>query len=409
MNNEKDINMQKVNIEELKKIKLITPNCYKNISKYFIPLFNQTPVNILEKEIDKYLDNFSLININYYFESIVFTFACDQDKYIMKKLNNKCLYAIFTKYPKLMMQLLYKRTIQEIYNIIKELRDYQFKYKEIINDRKFDYYLDSLDNYINTYYKESKTNNILYIYNALYGIEFDQIYIPYENVSENTFAVNVGYNLKDDNYLYYKIDNITHQFLTLEDVKNISLPMKYEIIESDKPNTFIKTNLKIISNELNIFNGYTIQNDSKIKEIYIGICYNNYKDIKKCLYSISKKKYTIKDIIILINGGVIEHFNVRTNLLYINEIFSKNKEYIKDLNDLKNIYKIKTISIEELTKKIVSCYNEDYKKAIKNIQKNFDDKYFSLYIQGLKYIQENGKINFEQYYEFIKPYFLFNL
>ena len=72
-----DNNTQKVDIEELKKIKLITPNCYKNISNYLIPLFNQTSVNILEKEVDKYLNNFSLTVINYYFESIAYTFACE--------------------------------------------------------------------------------------------------------------------------------------------------------------------------------------------------------------------------------------------------------------------------------------------------------------------------------------------
>ena len=79
------------------------------------------------------------------------------------------------------------------------------------------------------------------------------------------------------------------------------------------------------------------------------------------------------------------------------------------MDKLKSIYKINTITIEELTKKIISCYNEDYKKVIKNIQNAFDDKYLKLYIQGLKYIQENGVITFEQYYEFLKPYFLFDL
>lgn len=404
-----DNNTQKVDIEELKKIKLITPNCYKNISKYLIPLFNQTSVNILEKEVDKYLNNFSLTVINYYFESIAYTFACEQDTFIAKKLNNKCLYAIFTKYPKLMFQLLYKRTIQEIYKIIEELKNYQYKYKEIINDKRFNYQLEMMDNYVNTYYKDSKNNNILYVYNALYGIEFDNIYIPYENVPENTFIVNVGYNLKDYNYLYHKIDNITHPFLTLEDVKNVTLPTKYEIIETNKPCEFIKSKLKIIEKELSVFNGYTIQNDDEIKEFNISICYNNSKSTDKCLYSISKNKYTINDILVLINGGIIEHFNTRTNLLYINEIFSKNKEYVKDLDKLKSIYKINTITIEELTKKIISCYNEDYKKTIKNIQNSFNDKYLKLYIQGLKYIQENGIITFEQYYEFIKPYFLFDL
>lgn len=404
-----DNNTKKVDIEELKKIKLITPNCYKNISKYLIPLFNQTSVNILEKEVDKYLNNFSLTVINYYFESIAYTFACEQDTFIAKKLNNKCLYAIFTKYPKLMSQLLYKRTVQEIYKIIEELKDYQYKYKEIINDKRFNYQLEMMDNYVNTYYKDSKNNNILYVYNALYGIEFDSIYISYDNVPENTFIVNVGYNLKDYNYLYHKIDNITHPFLTLEDVKNVTLPTKYEIVETNKSCEFIKSKLKIIEKELSVFNGYTIQNDEEIKEFNIGICYNNSKSLDKCLYSISKNKYTIKDILVLINGGIIEHFNTRTNLLYINEIFSKNREYVKDLDKLKSIYKINTITIEELTKKIISCYNEDYKKTIKNIQNAFDDKYLKLYIQGLKYIQENGIITFEQYYEFIKPYFLFDL
>ena len=400
---------KKVDIEELRKIKLITPNCYKNISKYFVPLFEQTCNNILEKEIDNYLKDFSLININYYFECIAYVFACEQDKYITKKLNNKCLYAIFTKYPKLMSQILYKRTIQEIYKIIEDLKNYQFKYKEIINDKRFNHQLESLDNYVNTYYKESKNNNILYVYNALYGIEFDRIYIPYENVPDNTFVVNVGYNLKDYNYLYHHIENITHPFLTLEDVKNITLPTKYEIVELDKSGLCLKSNLKIIGEELSVFNGYKIQNDDKINEVNIGICYNNAKSNDKCLYSISKNKYTIKDLNVLINGGVIEHFNIRTNLLYINEIFSKNKEYIKDLDKLKTIYKVKTISIEELTKKIISCHNEDYKKTINNIQKAFDDKYLGLYIQGLKYIQENGTVTFEKYYEFIKPYFLFDL
>lgn len=404
-----DNNTQKVDIEELKKIKLITPNCYKNISNYLIPLFNQTSVNILEKEVDKYLNNFSLTVINYYFESIAYTFACEQDTFIAKKLSNKCLYAIFTKYPKLMSQLLYKRTVQEIYKIIEELKDYQFKYKEIINDKRFNYQIEMMDNYVNTYYKDSKNNNILYVYNALYGIEFDDIYIPYENVPENTFIVNVGYNLKDYNYLYHKIDNITHPFLTLEDVKNVTLPTKYEIIETNKSCEFVKSKLKIIEKELSVFNGYTIQNDEEIKEFNIGICYNNSKSLDKCLYSISKNKYTIKDILVLINGGIIEHYNIRTNLLYINEIFSKNREYVKDLDKLKSIYKINTITIEELTKKIISCYNEDYKKTIYNIQNAFDDKYLKLYIQGLKYIQENGIITFEQYYEFIKPYFLFDL
>ena len=404
-----DNNTQKVDIEELKKIKLITPNCYKNISKYLIPLFNQTSISVLEKEVDKYLNDFSLTDINYYFESIAYTFACEQDTFIAKKLSNKCLYAIFTKYPKLMFQILYRRTIQEIYKIIEELKDYQYKYKEIINDKRFNYQLEMMDNYVNTYYKDSKINNILYVYNALYGIEFDNIYVPYENVPENTFIVNVGYNLKDYNYLYHKIDNITHPFLTLEDVKNVTLPTKYEIIETNKPCEFIKSKLNIIEKELSVFNGYTIQNDEEIKEFNIGICYNNSKSLDKCLYSISKNKYTINDILILINGGIIEHYNIRTNLLYINEIFSKNREYVKDLDKLKSIYKINTISIEELTKKIISCYNEDYKKTIKNIQNAFDDKYLKLYIQGLKYIQENGIITFEQYYEFIKPYFLFDL
>ena len=400
---------KKDDIGELKKIKLMTPNCYKNISKYFVSLFEQTPNNILEKEIDKYLNSFSLTNINYYFECITYIFACEQDTFITKKLNNKCLYAIFTKYPKLMSQILYKRTIQEIYKIIEDLKNYQFKYKEIINDKRFNYQLESLDNYVNTYYKEIINDNILYVYNALYGIEFDRIYIPYENVPENTFVVNVGYNLKDYNYLYHHIENITHPFLTLEDVKNITLPTKYEIVETDKSGLCLKSNLKINGEELSIFNGYKIQNDDKINEIYIGICYNNSKSNEKCLYSISKNKYTIEDLNVLINGGVIEHFNTRTNLLYINEIFSKNKEYTRDLDKLKWIYKIKTISIEELTKKIISCYNEDYKKTINNIQKAFDDKYLNLYIQGLKYIQENGTVSFEKYYEFIKPYFLFDL
>ena len=404
-----DNNTQKVDIEELKKIKLITPNCYKNISKYLIPLFNQTSVNILEKEVDKYLNNFSLTTINYYFESIAYTFACEQDTFIAKKLSNKCLYAIFTKYPKLMSQILYKRTVQEIYKIIEELKDYQYKYKEIINDKRFNYQLEMMDNYVNTYYKDSKINNILYVYNALYGIEFDNIYIPYEEVPENTFIVNVGYNLKDYNYIYHKIDNITHPFLTLEDVKNLTLPTKYEIIETNKSCEFVKSKLKIIEKEISVFNGYTIQNDEKIKEFNISICYNNSKSTDKCLYSISKNKYTINDILVLINGGIIEHYNIRTNLLYINEIFSKNREYVKDLDKLKSIYKIKTITIEELTKKIISCYNEDYKQTIYNIQNAFDDKYLKLYIQGLKYIQENGIITFEQYYEFIKPYFLFDL
>lgn len=404
-----DNNIKKLDIEELKKIKLNTPNCYKNISRGLVALFNQTSVNVLEKEVDKYLNNFSLTTINYYFESIAYIFACKQDNFIAKKLNNKCLYAIFTKYPNLMSQILYKRTIQEIYKIIEELKDYQYKYKEIVNDKRFNYQLEMMDNYVNTYYKDFKNNNVLYVYNALYGIEFDNIYIPYENVPENTFIVNVGYNLKDYNYLYHKIDNITHPFLTLEDVKNVTLPTRYEIIETNKSCDFVKSKLKIIEKELSVFNGYTIQNDDEIKEFNIGICYNNSKSFDKCLYSISKNKYTINDILVLINGGIIEHFNTRANLLYINKIFSKNKEYVKDLDKLKSIYKINTITIEELTKKIISCYNEDYKKVIKNIQNAFDDKYLKLYIQGLKYIQENGVITFEQYYEFLKPYFLFDL
>ena len=330
-----DNNTQKVDIEELKKIKLITPNCYKNISNYLIPLFNQTSVNVLEKEVDKYLNNFSLTVINYYFESIAYTFACEQDTFIAKKLSNKCLYAIFTKYPKLMSQILYKRTVQEIYKIIEELKDYQYKYKEIINDKRFNYQLEMMDNYVNTYYKDSKINNILYVYNALYGIEFDNIYVPYEEVPENTFIVNVGYNLKDYNYIYHRIDNITHPFLTLDDIKNVTLPTKYEIVETNKSCEFIKSKLKIIEKELSVFNGYTIQNDEEIKEFNIGICYNNSKSLDKCLYSISKNKYTFNDILVLINGGIIEHFNIRTNLLYINEIFSKNREYVKDIDKLK--------------------------------------------------------------------------
>ena len=156
-----DNNIKKLDIEELKKIKLNTPNSYKNITGCLVALFNQTSVNILEKEVDNYLNNFSLTTINYYFESIAYIFACKQDIFIDKKLSNKCLYAIFTKYPKLMSQLLYKRTVQEIYKIIEELKDYQYKYKEIINDKRFNYQLEMMDNYVNTYYKDSKINNIL--------------------------------------------------------------------------------------------------------------------------------------------------------------------------------------------------------------------------------------------------------
>ena len=79
------------------------------------------------------------------------------------------------------------------------------------------------------------------------------------------------------------------------------------------------------------------------------------------------------------------------------------------LNTYKNASVTTAEAQEELTKKIISCYNEDYKQTIYNIQNAFDDKYLKLYIQGLKYIQENGIITFEQYYEFIKPYFLFDL
>ena len=286
------------------------------------------------------------------------------------------------KYPKLIFTLMYNKTAEELKNFIINHKNNINPTNEVLKT-----YINEIFKYVDEYNDKLKTDNILIHYNYFFNIPFDEVNKSFEELPKNKMIIfNIGYNNTGINTLYNSVKDANFDFITNFNVLDFKPFEFYNIIKSKEPYNFAEFE-KPKSNEINESDKYTIV-----------INYNNDKDIKKCKFTFSSKKYSKRQIDVLLNGGIIEPFNKQSIKIYQRIVDIESKGMIGKINININ-YDI-----------VRQNYNENFNICQGNFKFNYkitDNDYlnemFRIYMSNFESIKLN--FNYNSYTKYVLDFF----
>lgn len=399
-------NLSKEDIQELyhrlfKNDYLITPvKTYMELVPVMKYYYENTEVSKLVSSIKYWLVNFDLTKFYLPFESICYNYMFKTDTYKQKPLTNWVwsdstsfnlfLYALFKTYPAYLYYIMVDRTIEEQLDIVKQLDKYDVEYK--INIAQYDYHMQKYKNYLNNYYNTLHQGNILHNFNHLTGILFDKINVSYDELPLKCFIMHAGFNYTKDNILYARFKIHNDDFLNYNHAQDYK-PLTESIVKlHDKPW------------EILIKNNTTSEDQIQYTETQFTpvICYDNDDDLTKCRFSYSLNQLVNPNVIT--NGGVYSIYDDKTLEVYFCKMFVRRKlNSIVRPNIKPQLMSYK--ELEDLTLKIVDSFDVNPRTCIKKLLSNFPKQYgLEIYAQGL--LVKGVELDFIQYFEYIKPYFI---
>lgn len=304
---------------------------------------------------------------------------------VLAKINptSEMLVPMFKKYPLAVFEIQRNHTLNEQLEIISSLKEVNLEYYNGVKD-EFMINLEKLEQHCSEFQTSRNKWSVLKYFNSLLGIKFEKISQHFDELPKSKLLVlHVGFNNKADNILYKSQASITSNFLNYKSSKSY-MPVEFvHTYESDKC--------------------YEVLNeDSKDPEYYICLCYDNNKDIKKCEFSITGRRYTERDIQVLTNNGVLSLFSPLVVDLYFSKLFLK--RITVDNTAIENIEE-RNKEISKYTNYIKTCYDKDVNKCIENWKSKNIDKYFRIFINKLKYcLDENGDLDYNKYVQTINMF-----
>ena len=387
-------------------------DCKTYLSKYdyLMKKYSTTSITIFESEILKLLDNFSKNEFNEYLESLACGYITNLKEFYNKGFSINVFYALFKTYPYFMYQIGYYKTVKQQFEFIDKLNKLDEKYK--ITIQQYSINIKIIIKHLETYYSSYSTNSCVTNFNNFIGITFKTTNLKYQQLPKNLFVIHCGFNNECDNLIYSNIKNITENFLT-EDIakrqthihiKTLKTNKCWELIENDK---CIADSLELNSKDLNEFE-FKLPNTKNIYSIVI--CYDNSKKIDECYYSITEKSFSIDELNILINGGMLYQLNQATLKLYMSKLFYQRMNMI-DTNEREDEEMSRTkILKSKLAQVIVNCYDPDYLKCIDKTCSVLHDKYLYEYLHILvNCVNQDGKLDIIKYKRHLENfYFLIN-
>lgn len=380
---------------------LTTPvKTYMELTPIMEYYYNNTEVSKLIRSVKYWLEHFDLTKFYLPFESICYNYILKTDTYKQRPLTNWVwsdsidlnlfLYALFKTYPAYLYYIMVDRTIEEQLDIVKQLGKYDVEYK--INIAQYDYHMQKYKNYLNNYYNATRQGNILHNFNHLTGILFDVVNVDYDELPLKCFIMHAGYNYTKDNILYNRVKKSADDFLNYNHAQEYK-PLTKSIIKlHDKPwEILIKDNT-------------TNKNQIQYTETQFTpvICYDNGDDLTKCRFSYSSNQLVNPNIIT--NGGIYSLYDEKTVEVYFSKMFVRRKlNSIVRLNIKPQLMSYN--ELEDLTLKIVNSFDVNPQKCIDKLLSNFPKQYgLEIYAQGL--LVKGVELDFIQYFEYIKPYFI---
>jgi len=398
-------------------------------------LFQTTSNKVIEQEFNNILNSFSKNKFNDLFESVAYAYINNRFEFEKRKFSIIVYYLLFKVYPYLIYGSMLSKTINEQIDFINKLEEIDAQ--KNINISSYTININKYKQYLINYYSNYQTNTVNVNFNNFIGIQFHETGLTYDEIkkcSNNLLIIHAGFNNNYDNVLYKSYRGINRNFLTYDDMRNFKIiePIKthkkdlcFELMNNGKI-VYDSKYIKPLKQDINddelsindrIMDNINIQDDNiKIKnelnkqnnQYYIVLCYDDDDDLKKCRFSISSNAFNFKLINAFINGGIIYPLPSQIYKLYFSKMFYIRKNMLTDIENKEGIENSQTQLLKAKFAKIIKpCFNENYKIAINNICNEFpNEKYLRLYLEGLKNeCDKNGKLIFEQYYEFVKLYF----
>ena len=359
-----------------------------------ISTFNES-WNIIQNnpdEVDTQIDqiNFSKTEFNIIIEGFAYGWFFEIDKFwdVLNKYKHGMLmlYYVLKTYPYGIFNLMYYHTIEEQQELVKQLEEIDSEQKIIIT--KYTQHMTIYTKYLNEYYVNYDSRPCTLNFNNFMNIKFNQTSVNFDEVEKhpNRLIIHAGFNNECDSYTYPRVKSIFSNFLTEREMNSFKTVRKIHIHKYP--------------------NCYELFGDGD--EIIIVLCYDNNTVQNKCLYSISENTFTKKQINIITHGGIIGTIPYESVMLYMSKMKYNRLNLLSDIPDNSNediTEKMKLLN--KVNESVKKSFNQDCNKAIQNIIKCFpDDKYFGYYMHGLKKYEENGKIEFAVYLEYVKLYFI---
>ena len=350
-------------------------------------IFETTSNDEFLNEVNKLLSNFSKNTFNDKIESLAFNYATNRGEFEKRKFNYRIYYILFKTYPYFIYFIMYMKTIKEQKKFVNEMDKLDKMYN--ITIAGYTQNMEKYKNYLDNYEKNYNTNSTLINFNNFIGIIFDKVNITYDKLPQDCLIVHAGFNNTFKNVTYNAYEGLKTNFMTFKDV------LDFQTINQ------IKT--------INVNKCWEYKNEnSKSKNCYICICYDNDTDLKKCIYSISMNYITPKNMEVLLNGGIIWNVPKKTFELYMSKMFYIRRNMLFDVIDNSGNEETATQILKaKLAKAIKNCYNTDYSITADKMASQFpDEKYLRMYLEGLKMCcDENGILEYNKYYEYVKIYF----
>lgn len=376
--------------ENLKKSLKTVPINYDNVSKV-LSEFSKTEYFLTNiKDYKPYESE----EIDLLIETLAWTMAFES------KPVESSLYAqlrVYELYPYLIYNIMFLKTIDQQREYFNKLIDlYQDTYGNFKEDQ---FWKNAMiyKSYLDNFEENFKNNSSLVNLNYFAGIRFSELNVSFDKLPKNYLMVNIGYkhNLEENsivskNLIYGDIKSVEGITLTNKDMEQISFNKIVNVYSR-------KDCYKIVNNDEN----------SDMYKIVIN--YNNDKDDKKCLYTISKNEIPKIFVTILTHGGTIYKVRNQTLRVYFSECLTRRYCRIVRNNDLKK-------SIDDIISKISVLlserYDKDVDKTIENWKGFNNDEIFDLWLNKLydfdKFDEETKQhyLDYNDYVCTIKSYFL---
>ena len=366
-----------------------------------MPTFNES-WNIIQNniaEIDDEIDNiiFSKNEFNIIIEGFAYGLFFELGKFwdIINEYKHGMLvlYYVLKTYPYGIFNLMYYHTIEQQQELIAQLDEIDVEKNIIVP--KYSQHMQNYKTYLNDYYKNYNSRPCTLNFNNFINIQFNKTGLTYDLLPQKTnlVIIHVGFNNECETYIYPFTKSIHTNYLTETEMNEFKQPYKIHVLKSDKC-------YEIINND--------DVGDNNVVGYQIILCYDNNRDIKKCVFSCGKSTYTKKEIEIITHGGIIGTVSREANVLYLSKMTYARFNALSEISDKSNETITGTTElIKTVNENVKKSFNRDYRKAIKNIVACFpDEKYFKYYMEGLKYKVENDKLEFPIFLEYVKLYFI---
>lgn len=346
---------------------IVVPKIQKMLRKVITMEMIQT-----RKEISTLMNSFS----NIYIESIAYL-LCFSRRISPDIVDPDTLTNVYAQYPYLIFNLLYKHSIKEQKEIVKQIEICRYNIKRDVNElelaiQKLKEYWDERENY---------PYNLNY-FNNLYGLTFREINQTYDKLPKGRLLViNMGYNYDKTTNLYSEPESIKEDFATFENISKSKPFEKVQIIKRD-------TRYEIINN------GGPAKGN-----FFIVINYCNDPDNKKCRFSFnSSETYSEDDIKTFLDGGILYPYSRQTYALYFSKKFYDQMQFIETSNNFR---------IPGILSIINNNYSPDYNTCIRNWNKySKQDPLLQTYLESLDNCLVDNRLNKDLYVEAMKKYYI---